>query len=194
MAFQISTLKYDIPSETITEQYSTEVSENTKSIYNDFMEFIHWMQFQGWSKRTIETYGNNIQQFVDFLIKEKTIQISEEINPTFLFKYQHHIHSRRSSSGKPITSSSIYTKLVSMRSYLHFLYINGRINFRPELIIKLPAKRQPLPKNILNEGQIERLLTKPDVLKLLGLRNKAIIELLYASGIRNMELRKFIIQ
>ena len=56
-----------------------------------------------------------------------------------------------------------------------------KINFKPNLIIRLPDKHQPLPKNILSENQIVKLLSEPDVSKLLGLRNKTIIELLYAS-------------
>ena len=59
--------------------------------------------------------------------------------------------------------------------------MNRKINFIPDLIIWLPVKRQPRPKNILSENQIERLLSEPDVSKLLGLRNRAIMDLLYAS-------------
>jgi integrase/recombinase XerD len=175
------------------EQYSITISETDNSITGNLQEFIVWMQYQGWSTRTIETYSNNIQQFTEFLKNETETQSVEDINPNNLFKYQHFVHNRRLKSGKSISISSIHTKLVSIRSFLQFLYMNRKINFKPDLIIRLPVKRQPLPKNILSEKQIERLLSEPDVSKLLGLRNKAIIELLYASGIRNMELRNLTI-
>lgn len=185
----ISTRKSSQIDESKMKLYSTELYDYGKSLEDNFQEFILWMQFQGWSKRTIETYSSNVQQFTEFLKQETDTHSEVEINTKFLFKYQHFIHNRRLTSGKPITISSIHTKLVSIRSFLQFLYMNRRINFRPDLIIKLPLKRQPLPRNILSESQIERLLSEPDVSELLGLRNKAIIELLYASGIRNMELR-----
>ena len=171
------------------EQYSITISNTGDSIAANLQEFILWMQYQGWSIRTIETYSNNIQQFIDFLKNEIETHSVDDINTNNLFKYQHFVHNLRIKSGKSITISSMHTKLVSIRSFLQFLYMNRKINFKPDLIIRLPVKRQPLPKNILSENQIERLLSKPDVSKLLGLRNKAIIELLYASGIRNMELR-----
>jgi integrase/recombinase XerD len=90
---------------------------------------------------------------------------------------------------KPAALSTIHMNLVAVLSLLNYLYINRMIDINPSLLIKLPVKQQSLPRHILSEGQIQRLLAKTGGSVPLNIRNRAILELLYASGIRNSELR-----
>ena len=71
--------------------------------------------------------------------------------------------------------------------YLQFLKQEGLIENDPMVTIQLPKKQQKLPK-VLSMDEIERLMAAPDVKTVLGLRDRAILELLYATGLRVSEL------
>ena len=152
-------------------------------------QYSFWMEYQGWSKRTIESYNNSIQQFIDYIQPELDWQSFVNIKPQLIYKYQHELFNRRLKSGRSIAIATMHTNLVAVRSFLNFLYLNNELHVDPKMVIKLPIKRQSLPKSILNEDQISDLLANSSGNDSLSLRNRAILELLYASGIRNSELR-----
>ncbi len=146
-------------------------------------QFIFWMEYQGWSKRTIESYNNSIQQFIDFIKPEPGWQSLAKIKPHTIYKYQHELFNRRLKSGRSISLATMHTNLVAVRSFLNFLYLNKKLNIDPQTVIKLPLKRQPLPKNIINEDQVSDLLAKSSANDPLSLRKRDVLELLYASVI-----------
>ncbi len=116
------------------------------------------MEFRGWSPRTIETYTINIRKFIEYLRQETDARLIDEINLHVFNRYQHYLYHIPLKSGKSISISGLHTKPVSIRSFLKFLYSNKQLNIDPDFIIKLPIKRQSLPKNILSEDQIAQLM------------------------------------
>ncbi len=77
--------------------------------------------------------------------------------------------------------------LSALRGYFRYLLRDGRIVDDPTLNIELPALGRPLPKS-LSEADVERLLEAPDGETLLGLRDRTMLEVLYATGLRVSEL------
>ncbi len=75
----------------------------------------------------------------------------------------------------------------ALRQFLGFLRLEGGGSAGPEAVVRPPRPPRILPKT-LTEGQIEALLTAPDVATILGVRDRAWMELLYASGLRVSEL------
>ena len=146
-------------------------------------QFIYWMEYRGWSTRTIESYNNSIQHFIDFIQPEPGWRSLAKIKPHTIYKYQHELFNRRLKSGRSISLATIHTNLVAVRSFLNFLYLNKKLNIDPHSVIKLPVKRQPLPKNIINEDQVSDLLAKSSANNPLSLRKRDVLELLYASVI-----------
>ena len=82
---------------------------------------------------------------------------------------------------------SVARHLTVLRNFFQFLMADGRIERDPTELMGLPKQGATLPK-YLNREEIERLLAAPDGTKLLGLRDRAMIQLLYASGLRVSEL------
>jgi len=159
------------------------------SFENYLDEFIEWMDLCGWSDRTIESYICNIRLFFCFLSKKTKFNSIYEIDKRCLLEYQRYLYRLKLNNGKRLAISSQHFKLVAVRALFRYLKNISVVNSDPSAFIVLPKKRKSLPKNILNEVQMKTLLYQPDTLKPLGLRDKAIIELLYATGIRNTELR-----
>lgn len=86
-----------------------------------------------------------------------------------------------------VKESSIHRKLSSLRAYFQFLRISTKADQDPTAHIELPRKTRVLPK-VLSKTEIEALLAAPDTDSLEGLRDRAALELLYASGLRVSEL------
>ena len=100
---------------------------------------------------------------------------------------------RRRSAGSPTSSArkakatSIARRLSALRRFYRLQLERGAVREDPTLRVQAPRKPRRLPK-LLSEAQVEALLAAPDVATLLGLRDRAMLETLYATGLRVSEL------
>ncbi len=147
---------------------------------NSFMGYLEYEKNA--SENTIRKYKEDLSQFTEF-IKDtgmENIKIKEIDNLTiraFLgYLYR-----------KELKKSSIARKLSCIRSFFKYLCRENILKANPAAIIATPK----LPKNLpsyLTENEVDKLLTAIDTSKTLGKRNKAILELLYATGMRASEI------
>ncbi len=90
-------------------------------------------------------------------------------------------------AGQGLSSRTIARRLSALRTFFRFLQNEGRMNGDPAALIHAPRQGQSLPKYLTGQ-EIEHLLSKPDEQSPLGRRNRAMLELLYSSGLRVSEL------
>ena len=95
----------------------------------------------------------------------------------------------RTPKGKPISATTLRQWLSIIRSFFVWLNHNGRSLHNPAEGLAFPRKEQPLPR-VLNETDIARLIETPDTTAALGIRDRALMEVLYATGIRHSEAHK----
>lgn len=135
---------------------------------------------KGLSPNTLESYNRDIRDFCDFL---ETLQITEpnEISHTDLMRYMSALESR----GK--SNATISRVAASLRSFFGYMYYGRLITTNPALNLQSPKVEKKFPE-ILTPEEVDKLLSLPDVSKPSGLRDKAMLELLYASGLRVSEL------
>lgn len=86
-----------------------------------------------------------------------------------------------------LSSRTIARRLSALRTFFRFLQNEGRLDADPAALVHAPRQWQTLPK-YLTSNEITRLLELPDATRPLGLRDKAMLELLYSSGLRVSEL------
>ena len=136
-----------------------------------------WLE-DGLSKNTLESYRADLSQFNVWLIKNK-IQLLEanqaDIQQYLAVKFP---------QSKP---RSISRLIASMRRFYRYALRENLIKTDPTLQIESPKLPRSLPKS-LNEQEVEDLLNAPNTLDSIGLRDRAMLELLYASGLRVSEL------
>jgi len=135
---------------------------------------------KGLSKKTLESYGSDIARFVEFLDKKGIKDISGADTSTILM----HIIALRDVGMK---ARSRARHLVTLRGFYKFLVREKFISVDPARVIDLPKSGLYLP-NVLSFEEIKRLLSAPDISKPAGLRDSAMMELLYAAGLRVSEL------
>lgn len=152
-------------------------------------KFVEWMQAQNWSPRTIESYESNVRFFYDFLQSETSVNVLQDIDSKLLYSYQQFIYNQEQRSGKRLSLSTQHTRLVAVRSFFGYLHHTGVLLLDPSTDLVLPKKPKHLPKGVMSEQQVAALLEQPDTGTTLGFRDRTLIETLYATGIRNTELR-----
>jgi len=135
---------------------------------------------KGLAEKTIKAYSSDITSFIEFLDKRKIKNISETDTPIIL-KY---LITMRDSG---LTARSRARHIIALRGFYKFLVQEKIIPLDPSALIDLPKIGLKLP-DVLSVREIKLLLKSPDTLKPIGQRDLAMLELLYASGLRVSEL------
>jgi integrase/recombinase XerD len=138
-----------------------------------------WLE-DGLSRNTLDSYRRDLRQFGAWLAssagKDLTVASHGDIQA-----YLGHLFARKA------RASSAARLLSSLKRFYRYLVRNGKVAADPTLKIDSPKLPRGLPKT-LTEADVESLLDAPDVHTPLGLRDKAMLEMLYASGLRVSEL------
>jgi integrase/recombinase XerD len=102
--------------------------------------------------------------------------------------YQRHLYYWRKTSGAPLSQGSQLTRLSAVRALFKSLTRANLLLWNPASEIDLPTLPRRLPMHVLTIEEAERVLELPDVSDPIGVRDRAILETLYSTGIRRMEL------
>ena len=131
------------------------------------------------SENTIASYKNDISILLKF-VQEYNITDASEINYQIISKF----YKKLSELGISATTSARY--LSAHKGYFLYLLSNNFITFNPTDKIKIPRRSRKLPV-VLSFTEIEKMLDLPDISNKLGLRDKALMEIMYSSGLRVSE-------
>ena len=138
-----------------------------------------WLE-DGLSKNTLESYRRDLTQLAAWLGKQGGRSLAAASHADLLGYLAHRVRGK----AKATTTSR---QLSSLKRFYRYCLRQGRIQSDPTLKIDTPRLPRSLPKS-LTEEDVEGLLAAPDVEQALGLRDKAMLETLYASGLRVSEL------
>jgi len=133
---------------------------------------------KGLAKNTIESYNRDLISFFSFLRKRRItpLTVSQENLISFIEEKRAQVSAR-----------SLARCLVSLRMFYRFLVSEGKVSINPARLLGIPKLYQHLP-HVLNRDEVETLLTEPDQNTPIGSRDRAMFELLYATGLRVSEL------
>ncbi len=148
-------------------------------------EFLTYIRVEkAYSDNTLAAYQNDLNQFVAFLEAQKGMPIYDwkQVTRDTLISYLMHLKQRE------YASSSVARKLAAVRSFFHFLRREGHITEDPTATLDSPRLRKRLPKT-LTKKEVERILAEPAKSETpKAQRDRALLELLYATGMRVTEL------
>jgi integrase/recombinase XerD len=142
--------------------------------------FLSYLRVErGLSDNTLSAYTRDLAKLSSFATIRGKDLIS--LQPDDLAMFLQDLHKRG------LNPKSIARTLVAVRGFFKFLLIDGHLKFDPTANLEAPKSWQSLPR-FLTSDEVERLLNAPDVSTVLGLRDKAMLEVLYATGLRVTEL------
>jgi integrase/recombinase XerD len=143
------------------------------------LNYVYALQKKQVSKNTLDAYVRDISKFCDF-IKNRDENI-KDIEVVSVMAYVQYLQKE----GKAV--SSIIRNIVSLRSFYKYLMLKGVVDENPVLYYDMPKVKHTIPK-ILTIDEVDKLLDSPDLSKDKGIRDKAMLETMYASGMKVMEL------
>ncbi len=143
-------------------------------------EFLRYLRVErGLSPNTLEAYERDLKKLLRFAESRGRELTTIERSDLLAF-----IKELREGGLEP---QSLARTLVTVRNLYKFLILDGHIHHDPTVNVETPRAWQTLPK-FLTKEEVERLLEEPDVTTDEGLRDRAMTELLYASGLRVSEM------
>ncbi len=156
------------------------VSELDTALLDEFLDTL-WLE-DGLSRNTLESYRSDLRQFGEWLVKQKPNggAFIAATHPDLLRFLAQKVSAK-------VKASTTSRQLSSLKRFYRFLLQQGNIKADPSLNIDSPKLSRNLPVS-LTEEEVEALLNAPDVGQPLGLRDRTMLEVLYASGLRVSEL------
>lgn len=154
-----------------------QIPDSEQLIIESFLDAL-WME-HGLSQNTLSAYKNDLANLALWLNQSQSALLqASQLNLQAFLAHRFEQGSKNRSAARLLSS---------MRRFYAWLLRERKIQLDPVVLIEAPKPEQPLPKT-LSELQVEDLLNAPDLKTPLGIRDKAMLETLYATGLRVSEL------
>lgn len=148
-----------------------------RSLVKQFIE--HILVIRGLAQATVSSYAEDLNSFIVFL-EDKTLSVAS-VSEQNIFIYLMLLRK------KGLQSRSLARHMAALRGFYSFLAEQGIVQENPTGILENPKLPRLLPK-VLSVDQVESILSQPEITNKLGARDKAMLELLYAAGLRVSEV------
>ncbi|MGI8423083.1 MAG: site-specific tyrosine recombinase XerC [Chloroflexota bacterium] len=150
-------------------------------------EYLEALRVKNYAEGTVESRLVDLRLFTRWCA-ERSITRSREVTRPILERYQRWLFHYRRPDGKPLGFRTQQYRITALRSFFRYLSRANHIPANPAADLELPRIGWRLPGEALTASEAEAVLAQPDVTKPLGLRDRAIMETFYSTGIRRAEL------
>jgi integrase/recombinase XerD len=154
-------------------------------LFHRYMQQLEILNYSPHTLRVNEFYFN---RFAEFLAEVKLADV-QAVTPSTLQDFQRWLFYQPTQRGTARSIGSQNHIVIAIRNFFSFLAQEGYIAGDPAKGLRLAREPDTLPKNILTPEEARRLIEAPDTQTLIGYRDRTLLEVLYATGIRNQELR-----
>jgi integrase/recombinase XerD len=158
------------------------------NLFNDLLfGFREHLKVKNYSPVSISAYSDHLRGLFDYL-KEKEIADIKRVTRDTLKDYQLKITEHKDQEGKPYTIATISLKIRAIRRFFEYLEETNQILVNPAEYLKEPEKETRLPRVVLTEDEVRKILDQPNLSSMTGIRDRTILEVFYSTGIRLEEM------
>ena len=152
-----------------------------QEVQDSLHEYLDYLSVErGLAQNTLESYGRDLRQYLKYLKEKKNLNLPETTQATvigYLLQLQ--------AKGK--ATATLSRSLAAIKSYYHYMAKEEHIPRDPTVNLDAPKQEKKLPR-VLAVKEVEKLLEQPDLKNPVGIRDRAMLEVLYATGLRVSEL------
>jgi integrase/recombinase XerD len=148
---------------------------------------LDYIRMRNYSEYTIKSRRIHIRFFLKWC-RERGITEPLEVTRTVLEAYQRHVFHYRKKNGEPLAFTGQQDRLVPLRVWFKWMARSHHIVHNPASELEMPKRGFRLPKAVLTASEAEQILAQPKIDEPLGIRDRAILELFYSTGMRRLEL------
>src|SRR5579875_2270589 len=149
-------------------------------------DHLHALAVQNYSAHTVCNRQVHIGYFIEWC-KQRGLSEPVEVTRPVLERYQRYLFHYRKKNGEPLSFRSQHACLVPLCVWFRWMTRQNHILHNPASELELPRLGRALPKNIFSAHEVEQIVQLCDVADPIGLRDRAILEVLYSTGIRRLE-------
>ena len=150
-------------------------------------QYLAWLAAQNFSSDTVTTRRTMVCYFLDWCA-ERDLREPGELTRPMLERYQQWLYHHRKANGEPLTFRTQINRLRAIKGFFRWLARQNHILHNPASELMLPRLDSRLPKYVLTANEAEQVLAQPDIGDAEGLRDRAMLETFYATGMRRMEV------
>jgi integrase/recombinase XerD len=148
--------------------------------------FLEWLAVRGYAEESVEYRAYCLHWFAGWC-EERGILRAAEVTRPILQRYQRWLFYYRKKNGRPLGVSTQHSRVVMVGVFFRWATRNNFILYNPASELELPHKERRLPRAILSVAEVEKVLSQPDLRTPLGVRDRAVLEVLYSTGMRRAE-------
>jgi integrase/recombinase XerD len=152
--------------------------------------YLEWWRTTGHREQGVVLKAKALRRFVVWA-DERGIDSPSEVTLPILERYQRYLYHYRKADGAPLAFTTQQLLLVPLRSFFKWATRSRHILTNPASELILPRKPLRLPAHVLTIEEVETVLNQTDLAHISGVRDRAILETLYSTGVRRMELAGF---
>lgn len=158
-----------------------------KQIAKMACKFVENMEIRNYSLMTIQAHARNIGFFVEWC-EDRGIEKIEEVSRAVVERYQKYLYHFRKKSNEPLSFKTQKLRLTNVRSFFTWACKKHYLVYNPAFDLELPKVPRSLPKDVMTPSEVEIVLSITDIKDDIGIRDRAILEVLYSTGIRRSEV------
>jgi integrase/recombinase XerD len=151
--------------------------------------YLEHLGVRGYRAQGMATTGRYIRDFIGWA-EERGVTHPQQVTRQVIERYQRWLYHYRKKNGEPLSIAGQRCKLVPLRGYFRWLTRQAEIPANPAADMELPRKLKRLPRTVLTAAEAERVMAGVDLGSPIGLRDRAMLEVLYATGIRRHEIAR----
>lgn len=160
---------------------------NPDGLFIHMKRYLDALAIKFYTEQTLYSNERYIRDFIAWC-DIRSLRQPQEISKPILEAYQRYLYLYRQANGNPLSIYSQRGKLVPLRAWFKWLAKNNYLLYNPASELELPRLSRRLPKAILTIKEVEKVMTQTNTSEPLGIRDRAVLETLYSTGIRRMEL------
>lgn len=162
--------------------------------------FAEWLQAINYSPKTRVNYTRDVRVFLDWLADNTLVNSLVDVTPAHLQQYQIALYNferpenngdseaTKEKEAKRLSVGTQAARLAAVRKFFSWLLSEQQIAYNPATTLQLPKQPQRLPRGVLTKSEARRLIEATPTTKARDIRDRAMLETLYATGIRRAEL------
>jgi integrase/recombinase XerD len=151
------------------------------------MRYLEWLRVHNYAEPTVANRELYLGYFVAWCA-ERGLNTPKEITKPILERYQRALYHLRKANGAPLTFRGQHARLVPIRGFFRWLTRQNYLLYNPASELELPRLEKRLPRYVLTTAEVEQVIRQPNLDEPMGVRDRAILETLYSTGMRRREL------
>ena len=150
-------------------------------------QHLEWLLSKGYSKISVINRAYDLGEFIAWA-DLRDITRPREVTKQVLERYRRYLYHCRKQDGQPLHVKTQAHRLIAIRVFFRWLSRNDFIMYNPASELELPRIGRTLPRQVMNLKEVETVINQADVTTPLGIRDRAILETFFSTGIRRREL------